>query len=263
MENKLEALSIKCVEKNELKEVKLPLWPKDKRGTPNTFLRSALFSAIQSKDRVDLKGAIMASQNGIVVKYTGEQLNQEDLTLWEALVHLAKNSPLGDICEFTAYEILRSMRLGTGIGEYKTLHLNITRLTACAVEINKEGSDRGFLSSLIEFGETHDIESTTRYKLKLSRTLTRLYKDNTTWIDFGQRIKLKRKPLAQFLHGYYSSHLNPYPVKITTLHKLSGGKTKSQIKFKQSIKAALDELVKIDFLDGYEIEDDLLSVTRK
>ena len=29
--------------------IQLPLWPEPKRGTPNSFIRSALFAAIQSK----------------------------------------------------------------------------------------------------------------------------------------------------------------------------------------------------------------------
>ena len=58
--------------------IQLPLWPEPKRGTPNSFIRSALFAAIQSKDRIFLKEATLASQKGIAVKFTGEQLNQED-----------------------------------------------------------------------------------------------------------------------------------------------------------------------------------------
>ena len=34
------------------KVIQLPLWPEDKRGTPNCFLRSALFSAVYGNERV-------------------------------------------------------------------------------------------------------------------------------------------------------------------------------------------------------------------
>ena len=73
----------------------LPTWREDKRASPNSFLRCALFAAIQSKDRLDLKKAEIFSQQGITVTYTGEQLNQEDLTVWLALVDLMKKDPLG------------------------------------------------------------------------------------------------------------------------------------------------------------------------
>lgn len=261
---KLAKLHQKSLELSQSKEIRLPEWPNNKRGTPNSFLRSALFSAVQSKDRADLKEVVLASQSGFTVKYTGQQLNQEDLALWEALVHLAKDSPLGDECEFTAYEILTSLNLNTGSDGYKTLHSGITRLTACAVEINKNGAGRGFMGSLIEFSENHNIESTTRYKLKLGRMLIKLYIDNTCWIDFGQRQLLKRKPLAQFLYGYYSSHQSSYPIKIETLHKLSGSNVKSMRKYKQNLDKAHQELKKIDFIDDHGIEDNgLVWIKRK
>jgi len=31
--------------------IQIPLWQESKRGTPNSFIRSALFSAIQGEDR--------------------------------------------------------------------------------------------------------------------------------------------------------------------------------------------------------------------
>ncbi|NMQ30028.1 hypothetical protein E4Q23_21080, partial [Candidatus Accumulibacter phosphatis] len=91
--------------------IQLPLWPEPKRGTPNSFIRSALFSAIQSKDRQFIDGKTLDSQAGITIKYTGQQLNQEDLTLWETLVHLAKGHPLGNVCSFTAHGLLKAMCL--------------------------------------------------------------------------------------------------------------------------------------------------------
>jgi len=240
------------------KEVKLPGWPDNKRGTPNSFLRSALFSAVQSKDRADLKGAVMASQGGITIKYTGEQLNQEDLTLWETMVHLCKESPLGNICQFTAYEILKALQLGTRADDYERLHIGIVRLIACAVEI--EQGRKKYIGSLL-IDAALESEPEIRYRVQLNRSLIRLYVENT-WVDFGQRLQLRSKPLAQFLHGYYSSHKTPYPVTVAFLHGLSGSKTKALWKFKQSLSAALDELVKIDFLKSYLIEDDLVRVEK-
>jgi len=259
MQKQLEWLEKKSAERSLSQDILLPEWPELKRGTPNSFLQSALFSAVQGKDRADLKGTILASQDGIVIKYTGEQLNQEDLTLWETLVHLAKDTPLGDSCQFTAYGILKAMGLSTGLNEYDRLHKSIVRLIACAVEIDHHGNS--YVGSLIVESGVDDEEDR-RYVIKLNRKLIRLYKENT-WVDFGQRLTLRKKPLAQFLHGYYSSHKSPYPIKVATLHQLSGSKTKRLAKFKENLKAALDELVKINFLERYNIENDLVTVKRK
>jgi hypothetical protein len=140
----------KIVERNRSNVIQLPIWPEPRRGTPNSFIRSALFSAIQSKDRVFMKEVVVASQKGITVKYTGEQLNQEDLTLWETLVHLSKDDPLGNKCVFTAHKILKAMNISPGGDQHKQLHSAIIRLTACAVEITHE--DKTYFGSLIKSG---------------------------------------------------------------------------------------------------------------
>jgi hypothetical protein len=259
LQNQLDRLQKKVDERSLSKELKLPDWPNTKRGTPNSFLRSALFSAIQSKDRVFLKNAVLASQEGFTVKFTGEQLNQEDLTLWETLVHLAKDQPLGNICEFTAYGILQSMGLGDGGIERDRLHIGIIRLGACMVEISHNGS-RTYFSSLIDSGAKDEL--TSHYTIQLNRQLIKLYGQNT-WVDWEQRLQLRKKPLAQALHSYYSSHKKPYPVKIETLHQLSGSKNKQMPNFKTKIVSALDELVNINFVKSYRIDGDMVIVKRK
>ena len=259
LQSKLDKLQKKVEERSLSKELRLPNWPEERRGTPNSFLRSALFSAIQSKDRVFLGGVILASQQGITVRFTGKQLNQEDLTLWETLVHLAKDEPLGNVCEFTAYDILKTMGLGDGGIDRERLHKGIIRLNACSVEILINGS-RAYFSSLIDSGVKDEL--TSHYTIQLNRQLIRLYNQNT-WIDWEQRAKLRRKPLAQALHGYYSSHKKPHPVKIETLQQFSGSKNKQSSDFKRKITKALDELVNVEFLESYYIDGNMVIVKRK
>ena len=239
--------------------IQLPVWSDSKRGAPNSFLRSALFSAIQSKDRVYLEGKILSCQAGTTIRFTGQQLNQEDLTLWETLVHLAKIQPLGNVCTFTAHEILKAMSFTPGGDQHERLHKGIVRLAACVVEITHES--KIYFGSLINSGVKDKL--TSHYTVELNRDLIRLYGE-TTWtaIDWEQRLKLRRKPLAQALHAYYSSHRTPYPVKLATLQNLTGSKNSSLRDFKRQIKAALEELLKIGFIGGCDIDGDTVSVQR-
>lgn len=259
LQNTLNRLGKTIKKRNENSIIQFPLWPEVKRGTPNSFLRSALFSAIQGKDRMYMEEVTLFSQKGITVKYTGMQLNQEDLTLWETLAYLAKPYPLGNECVLTAHSILKELGLPTGGKNHKVLHSGIIRLTACAVEIMHEG--RVFFGSMIEGGVKDEV--TSFYNIRLNRDLIKLY-GNTQWtaIDWQQRLALRRKPLAQYLHGYYSSHLEPYPVKISTLHGLAGSQNSQLKDFKRQVKAALEALVSIGFLQSYQIEGDLVSVKR-
>ncbi len=254
------AVAKKAIAKSASKDITLPNWPDNKRGTPNSFLRSALFSAIQSKDRADLKRAILASQAGIIVTYTGQQLNQEDLSVWECIVHLAKKHPLGYICEFTGYEILKTLNLPTAGEHHKRLHDVIIRLTACAVEIKHAGTT--FFGSLISSGVKND--ETGHYTITLDKDIIKLYgKTEWTSVNWDQREKLKRKPLAQALHGYYSSHKTPHPIKIETLQKFTGGRNKQAAGFKIKVQKALEELVYVGFLKSYSIENNLVYVIKR
>jgi hypothetical protein len=158
--------------------IQLPLWAEQKRGTPNSFLRSSLFAAVQGKDRRFMKEEVLASQNGITVKFTGEQLNQSDLDVWETLVHLARQHPLGHICGFTAHGLLRALGLHTCNSDHKWLHSVIIPLTACAVQITHD--KKTYFGSLIESGVKDEL--TRHYNIKLNRDLIRLY-GRTQWTD--------------------------------------------------------------------------------
>lgn len=259
LEKQLETLRRNMAERTSAEIIQLPLWHEPKRGTPNSFLRSALFSAIQSKDRVFLKAAILASQEGITVKFTGEQLNQQDLTLWETLVHLAKEHPLGNICTFTAHGILKALNLPTGGQQHRQLHEGIIRLTGGISEITHNG--KTYFGPLIKSGIKDEL--TSYYTIELNRELIRLYGE-TQWtaIDWQQRIELRKKPLAQALHAYYSSHRQPFPVKLAMLQRLTGSRNAQAADFKRQCRKALDELVQLGFLTSYGIDRDIVTVQR-
>jgi hypothetical protein len=261
LQKSLESLG-RNIERRESDEViQLPLWFEPERGTPNSFLRSALFAAIQGKTRTYLKEVILAGSRDITVKYTGEQLNQEDLTVWENLVHLARKHPLGTICHFTAHSFLKMLGLHTGGDEHARLHSTIIRMVACAVEIKHNG--KWYVGSLIEDGAGNIDEPSPRYALRLNPTLIRLYGE-TQWtaLDWQTRSQLRRKPLAQALHGYYSSHARPVPVKLATLREYTGSRNPQMASFKRQVREALDLLKTKEFLTDYRIDGDLVTVHR-
>ena len=255
---------IECNRKKEEERLEtgiiyLPTWREDRYGSPNSFLRSALFAAIQSKDRKYLEKTEVFSQQGITVTYTGRQLNQEDLTVWLALVDLMKKDPLGEECKFTSHEILKYMNLGTGGREYERLENSILRMIACAVVIKTDRSTYG--GNLIHNFVIDEI--TKCYKIMLNRHLIKLFADNDwTAIDWEQRKQLKHKPLCLKLHNYYSSHEKPLPVSLEFLLNITGSTNSQKADFKRKVKAALEELVKIDFLKGSSIEGDMVNVER-
>jgi hypothetical protein len=246
-------------ERLETGVIYLPTCREDRRGSPNSFLRSALFAAIQGKDRANFKKAELFSQQGITITYTGEQLNQEDMTVWLALVDLMKKDPLGTECKFTAHEVLKYMGLPTGGTQYEQLEMSVQRMTACLVRIETEEYIYG--RSLIE---GFDIDkNTNQYRVQLSRDLIKLFGDNDwTAMNWEQRKQLKNKPLCLKLHDYYSSHEKPLPVSFGFLSSITGSVNKQKAGFKAKVKIALEELIKVGFLRSYSIKGGILTVER-
>jgi hypothetical protein len=239
--------------------IQLPLWREGQRGTPNSFLRSALFAAIHGKDRVFIKDATLFSQKELSVKFTGEQLNQEDMTVWLALVDLARQHPLGMECSFTAYGILKHMGLNDGGEQRKVLYGSVLRLTACAVVI---GANRKLYGGSLVESFIVD-EATGHYMIRLNCELINLFGDHDwTAINWQERKQLKQKPLASKLHDYYSSHEFPKPVTVEFIYNMTGSKNKDKYGFKAKLKTALDALVKIGFLENFSIEGSLVIVKR-
>ena len=239
------------------KVIQLPLWPETKRGAINAVLRGALFAAVQGKGRVALDRELVAAQHGIEIRFTGWQLSQSDLDVWEQVLHLARTQALGTRCYFTAHGFLKALERSTGKRDHEWLKSVFSRLSATDVQIRHKG--RTYFGSLIE-GGIRD-EDTGRYVVEINPRLAKFY-GRTQWtqLDWEQRQQLRGKPLALWLHGFYASHAKPYPLSVAYLHKLSGSQTKQLRYFKKNLAEALSELVTLGALQTFEIVGDLVHV---
>jgi hypothetical protein len=244
----------------EAEVIQLPFWPEPKRGTPNAFLRSALFAAVHGNRRRWMKEEVLGSTKDVLVKYTGEQLTQTDLDVWDTLVHLARQHPLGTECSFTAHGILKALGRNTGKSDHQWLHSTIIRLQACALEINSDGYN--YAGPLVS--ESVRQDDTRAYRLFLNPNLIKLFSENTwTALDWEQRKGLTKQPLAQALHSFWSTHRFPKGIRVETLLKLTGTTNKSLRDFRYKLKIALQILQDMGFLTSWTIDDaDVVHVTR-
>ena len=237
--------------------IQLPLWPEPKRGAPNTVLRGALFAAVHKDRQYMHRQELIAAQDGITIRYTGEQLDQADLDVWEQTLHLARTQALGTECYFTAHGFLKALGRSTGKRDHEWLKSVFSRLSATDVQISHKG--RTYFGSLIERGIRD--EDTGRYVVEINPELAKFYgRSQWTQIDWEQRQRLRGKPLALWLHGFYASHAAPYPLTVAYLHKLSGSRTKQVWKFKQNLTQALEELAAVGAIRSFEIRDELVHV---
>lgn len=230
--------------------IQLPVWPDSVRGMPNSMLRSALFGAIKRGPRAYLKQETIAALEGINIRYTGERLDQGDLDVWQGIVHIARAQSQGNTCQVTAYALLKVLGKTNSGDNHKTLYDRLVRLRANAIEI--ETSAYNYVGGLVD--EVVRDNDTKEYTIRLNPKLGHLFgPDQFTLIEFEKRAALSRHPLAQWLYGFYSSHANPYPIKVETLHGLCGSETKLMKHFRAELKKSLE---KISDLDDWEWQID-------
>ncbi len=262
LEQQLARLQAQVEERGRNKPAKIvqfPLWSEPSRGVPNSALRGALFAAIQGKDRQYMKRKLLSVQKGMEIRFTGMQLNQSDLDVWEQVLHLARMHPLGTCCDFTAHAFLKALGRSTGKPMHEWLKDTFARLAGAVAEITH--NRKTYFGPLIE-GGIRD-ESTGLYVLHINPELVKLYGAGMwTALDWQQRQQLRRKPLALWLHGFYASHANPYPMRIEKLMQLSGSQTKRLRRFKEALVKALENLKTIGTILDFEIKDSLVYVKR-
>ncbi len=238
------------------KVVQLPLWPEVKRGVPNSILRGALFAAVQGKRRVAMGREFLAAQRDISIRFTGWQLTQSDLDVWEQALHLARQHPLGTRCDFTARGFLKALGRHTGQSAHEWLKASFARLGGAFIEITHGHVTYG--GTLLDFVRDEDAG---RYVLEVNPKLAALY-STTRWTatDWGQRKHLRGKPLALWLHGFYATHAEPHALSVEYLHTLSGSRTKELRYFKKNLVQALKDLEAAGAIKSFEVENDLIRI---
>jgi len=259
------AVSGSTQQKSQTQKVQLPLWPEPVRAVPNGFLRSALFGAIAKGRRRYINGEDLAAVDGVTIRYKGERLDQGDLDVWESVLHAVRVQALGSQCRVTSYALLKLMgKTDTGKNR-TTLHNRIERLVANAVTV-KQGRYT-YIGGLIRFAAKD--EETQEWVIELDEKLRPLFAgDQFTQVEWGVRHALDGQQLAQWLHGFYASHAQPFPMRMDTLLSLAGSENEHPRSAQQKLRKALDAVAEAsaahDQEFSYEIRGgDLVHVEKK
>lgn len=216
----------------------LPETGSAKRAIPNMMLRCALFGVVGKGDRKYEDNVLKGSINGLTIRFTGKQLDQSDLDVYLECVKRCSKHPVGKPVRFYAYDFLKQINRSSGKSQYVWLSECLRRLTACLVEIN---DGRVFYSGHL-LNEINRDEATKEFIISLNPRMVDLFSaDLWTGISIDERNRLRGKQLSQWLHGFYSTHFNPYPYKVETIHKLCGSAS-ILWKFRQTLKKSLSDL---------------------
>lgn len=241
------------------KNVQITIWPEAVRGVPNSILRCALFGAVRRGKRAYMQGVPLAAVDGVTVLFTGPRLDQSDLDVWEQCMHLARTGGLGTRIQFAAHGFLKTIGKNTSGANHEWLRNAFRRLASSVVEI-KDGK-KAYFGPMIHHG-TRDDENG-HYCIEINPAIASLYgKDGWSQVEWEERLALKRQPLAQWLHGFYTTHAKPFPYKVETIHQLCGSEAKQMKHFRAELGEALG---KLEEATGWTCEidgEDLVCVTK-
>lgn len=253
----------------------LPIWPDEVRGGPNPLLRSAFFAAVASKhrkifeDRTNVakepEGVIIAAQDGVVIKYTGTQLNQYDADVFFEIMHRSRRSPLGTDAFFTGSEFLESIGRVRNNLNYEDLETSLRRLKRGTVDVawrTPNNRPMAYTGSLV--AEVERETESKLYKVSLFPKIKVLFEPtNFTYLQWQDRKKLIRAPLAQWLHSYFSTHAKPFPISVDWIQEKSGHASSRRADFLRTLRKAIEVLQeKLDWQIEWT-DDDRLKVTHQ
>jgi len=240
--------------------IQFPLFPEETRPVTNDVARSALFSCVQGKDRRMLEDTLIVAVNGVEIRFTGRQFNQDDHDLLMQLVFMAKHKPLGEYVTIPARAILKGLGRGTGGKDHEQLRADITRLVAGTVSLSNSRAE--YIGHLVDYAGQ---DKASRYWIyQFNPKLRALYDPSMyTLVEWEQRKKLRGKDLARWLHLNIVSHAAMLPYSVAKLHELSGSQTSALWKFRQLLRNALNNLVAEGVIEAWEIDDnDLVHIHR-
>lgn len=269
----------------QLAQGQLGLWPETERGLPNELARSAVFSAKNKKDKrtVYVSGAPLEVPviGGGKVTFIGEELRQDDETVWMELVHRAKDAR-SEWIEFVPHELMLALKWPPNGESYKRLLTILRRLSSTTIEVYSNRFDRGMPTRLLRTYEysTKDTQRPWRvHVFSQDDQLLFLFDKLYTRVNWDRRLSLP-SGVATWLHTFYSSHKEPYAHRVETLAKGAGlklevlgiegldeheQKKKLQGRMKEvrrTLAQGHDALVESGFLISYEIKRGLISVVR-
>lgn len=204
-----------------------------------------------------MKRELLATVEGVEIRFTGWQLDQSDMDVWETVVHLSRSLAVGERVEFAANAILSALGRGNGKSQHEWLKETVARLYSGGVEITV--GRHTYFGTLLKGARD---EVTGRYVVELESKLLTMYQAGWTQVEWSQRCTLRRKPLALWLHGWYCTHAKPYPIKVETLRKLSGSRNSQLASFRRQVVKALEDIQSVGAIKAWELRDNLVCVTR-
>lgn len=219
----------------------LPEIFEDRRAIPNCFLRGALFGMVRKGRRSLVENQPIFTMSQYKVSFSGSEMDQNDLELWDTLMYLAKNRQVDTELRITLYDLCQQMRLTDAKSNYERLTTRAKRLAFGKVSIKADNKEYfGSLLDDVYIDNDGDGKLVIRYNKKLAPLFT---DGDYTLISADIRHLLGDNQLARWLYNFYETHNQPLPFTIDFIQKLCRSDN-SPKDFKYKLKIALEQVKK-------------------
>ncbi|RQY17978.1 plasmid replication initiator TrfA [Burkholderia stagnalis] len=232
----------------------LPPFPDvDVSVLPNCLARTPLFAPIRAGRRTMHDHVLLASPEGVDVRFTGKQLDMADQDVFMLALKWARGVDVNAPIRCNRAEFLRAlgwkpskMTGAFGNSAYKWIDESFDRLTSAklTIETTRYKARLVLVSSWVE--DTNAGE----WELTLDGKILALFQTNEfSFIDLAKRRRITtRVDLAKWLQSYAASHKRGWHrISVDKLREWCGYSSPIR-KFREALRDALQELERVEIV---------------
>lgn len=229
----------------------LSLFHDELRAIPNHIARSPLFASISRGARTIRKDEVLPSPTGVVITYTGPQLDQGDCDVFMQLIYNQRGKTLGEPVTIVRDQFLRDIGRADGGSMYAWLKASLDRLQMAVVKVE---SERYRLRSPL-VGKVIEDKIDKTFQIVIDTDIAEMFAPNQrALVDWQKRSGIqKREHLSKWLHNFTASHTgvdDGWQYHAVENLRSWAGYASPQRKFVEALVEALDELQRVGVLEG-------------
>jgi hypothetical protein len=232
----------------------MALFPADKRGMPLDFVPCALFAAVQTKHAPYTRGERIVSINGYNITFTGRRLTQVHADVLMGVAAMASEQPQGHVARIELRKFLRLIGREIGSNSRQSLRQLLDDLMACVVRVTDVTGKISFAGHILQrAADRGEEDADSVFLVEITRDFCKLFAQDLALVDWDQRVKLKKKPLALWLQLFFARFHKPISVK--ELHRLSGSGDELRF-FRRRLKREMEAIREVGAIAQWFVDDE-------
>lgn len=258
----------KAVEKmqdDQLSLFDIAPWANHMRAIPNDYARSALFTVRNKKiPRAALQGhEIYHANQDSKITYTGIELRADDDELvWQQVMEYVKRITIGQPTTFSFYELCEDLGWPRNGRYYDKAEASLSRLHASSVQFSS--SRVGTLDAFSLISKFNVVDRGTRQqrcRVQIDPEMIMLFAGDH-YSKFQWERYRKLSPTARRMFDYFSTHREPFPLKLETFRLICGSDSARENKWREQVKIAALELEESGLIEKAWVENKLIHCKR-